>query len=421
MNHPNNHHPVPVTAGPHRVLHGLALGLLAITALPACHEDEKKAAAAEEAQPKIENDKVILSANAPQQSSLAVEPAKALGNSIIRVTGRLTWNDDTTVRIYPSVAGRVEKIEAQIGQPVALNDRLAMLWSADFGQVQADANRAATELLLAERTLKRQRDLLIHGAAAQKDVEAAENDYVNKVAESERTQAQLRRYGVEQGSVDGLFPLKTPLAGILVEKAINPGQEVRPDMMLAGDAKVVKALFVVSDPKRLWVQLDVSETDIKNVHAGQKLEVQSRAYPDKVFHGKIEVIGSSLDPQTRAAQVRGFVDNSEGLLKAEMYVNVDITFENGTPPALAPASMRSGASKANLTAQAEIPVNAVFSKDDLHFVFVEKSTGEYQRQAVELGLESHGRVAVINGVSVGQRVVTEGSLLLQAMTEGTKE
>src|ERR1700749_2183830 len=104
-----------------------------------------------------------------------------------------------------------------------------MLWSADFGQAQADASRAATDLRLAERTLNRTRDLLQHGAAATKDVEAAENDYESKVAENERTQAQLRRFGVEQGSIDGLFPLKTPLAGVLVEKTINPGQEVRPD------------------------------------------------------------------------------------------------------------------------------------------------------------------------------------------------
>ncbi len=418
-NNLHNHAGVPC-----RVLRGLALGLLTLIALPACHEGEKKEAAVEDAKPKVEGDKVILPPNAPQQSSLTVEPAKALGNTVIRVTGRLTWNDDTTVRIYPSVMGRVEKIEAQIGQVVAVNDRLAMLWSADFGQAQADANRAASDLRLAERTLKRQRELLAHGAAAQKDMEAAEGDCERKVAENERTQAQLRRYGVEQGSVDGLFPLKAPLGGILVEKTINPGQEVRPDQMLAGDAKIVKPLFVISDPQRLWVQLDVSETDINSVHAGQKLEVRSRAYSDKVFRGKVEVIGHSLDPQTRAVQVRGFVDNTDGLLKAEMYVNAEITIENEAtkPPALVPASLKqSGSPPKKLMSSAEIPTSAVFSMENSHFVFVEKSPGEYHRQPVVLGFESDGHVAVTNGLTVGQRVVTEGSLLLQAMTEGAKE
>jgi cobalt-zinc-cadmium efflux system membrane fusion protein len=399
--------------------------LLTAAALTACHEGDKKASANDDAsKPKIEGDRVVLPPNAPQQASLEVEAAKPLGDAVIRVTGRLTWNDDTTVRIYPSVAGRVEKIEAQIGQNVSVNDRLAMLWSADFGQAQADASRAATDLRLAERTLNRTRDLLQHGAAAVKDVEAAENDHESKEAEVERTQAQLRRYGVEQGSIDGLFPLKTPLAGVLVEKTINPGQEVRPDQMLAGDAKIVRPLFVVSDPHKLWVQLDVAETDINTVRAGQKLEVHSRAYPDKVFRGKIEVIGSSLDPQTRAVQVRGFVDNEDGLLKAEMYVNVDITIDamHLQSPALTPASLKKVDIKKGLAAaQAEIPVNAVFSKDEQRFVFIEKSAGEYQRQQVELGLESHGRVAVVTGVTVGQRVVTEGSLLLQAMTEGGNE
>jgi cobalt-zinc-cadmium efflux system membrane fusion protein len=276
-----------------------------------------------------------------------------------------------------------------------------------------------------ERTLNRTRDLFEHGAAAQKDVEAAQDDFDNKKAELQRATARLKLYGVGlEPTVDGMFPLKSPLSGMVVEKKINPGQEVRPDQILANDPNVIKPLFVISDPKRLWVLLDVTELDIAGLKPGQTLQVHTRAYPDKTFEGKLEVIGDSLDPLTRTVNVRGTVDNESGLLKAEMYVGVDVdcaaeeTAADGAPGG---AAKRSDPASTHAGPPVEIPVKAVFTKDNEHFVFVEKSAGQYERQLVELGSEHAGRVSVTKGLAPGARVVIEGSLQLEAMTEGGKD
>ncbi|HEY3900576.1 MAG TPA: efflux RND transporter periplasmic adaptor subunit [Chthoniobacter sp.] len=406
------------------VLSSLACGLLA-----ACHSDPQSENSSDGG-PKIDGDKVTFAADAPQKASFTCEAAKPIERSVIHLTGRLVWDDRTTVKVFCSVAGRVEKIPVNLKDNVAVGDTLALMNSPDFGQAQADASKADADLKLSERTLTRTKDLFEHGAAAQKDVEAAEDDFENKKAELQRSLARLKLYGVEIGaSVDGMFPLKAPLAGRIVEKNINPGQEVRPDQMLANDPNIIKPLFVISDPKRLAVQLDVTELDIAHLRPGQQLLVHSRAYPDEAFDGRLEVVGDSLDPQTRTVNVRGYVDNPDGLLKAEMYVGVDIvsTAEDNKTTAAAnePASPTANPAEATPIHPSgrpvEIPVRAVFSKGDQHFVFVEEAPGKFERKPILLGTEHDGRVCVTDGLTAGQRVVTEGSLQLQAMTEGSKD
>ena len=419
MRYPKNSTPVSRPPVRRRIV-GLVVALLAPIAMWGCHPQNKSAEDAPEL--KADHGSVTVPADAPQNSSLAVEAAKPLTKAVAHVTGRLVWNEETTVRVFCSVAGRVNQINASAGQRVAEGDTLATMASVDFGQAQADASKAEADLKLAERTYRRLGELFAHGAAAKKEVEAAEDDFENKKAERSRALARLRLYGVSTGTVDGMFPLKAPLAGVVVEKNINPGQEVRPDQMLANDAKLVLPLFVISTPSRLSVILDVTELDISALKPGQQIQVRSRAFPDRVFEGKLEFIGDSLDPLTRTVKARGFVDNSEGLLKAEMYVGVDVLLsaKDGEKPEriIVSADPERMGHPREKSAPVEIPVKAVFSKDNRHFVFVEKSPGKFERQAVEIGGENDGRVAITSGVAVGERVVTQGSLLLQAMTEG---
>lgn len=401
------------------------LGLTCLIAASLLYGGCKKESAKEdEDRPKVEGDKITLPSESPQKSSLAVEVAKPVEKSIARLTGRLTWNEDATVRVFAPVAGRVEKIAAQPGSRISEGETLATLYSPDFAQAQADASRAVSGLKLTERTLARLRELLAHGAAPRKDVESAEDDLEAKRSENERAQARIKQYGTSLGSVDGRFPLKAPLSGIIVDKSINPGQEVRADQMLASDAKLLAPLFVISDPSRLSVTLDATELDIAGLRPGQKIQIQSRAYPDRTFEGKLDYIGQSLDPLTRTVKARGHVENPDSLLKAEMYVSVDVATdgEESLPPASAitlnaDLPVRSRPSSTPI----EIPAKAVFFKDNRHFVFVENSPDRYQRQSVEVGAEHLGRVRITSGVIAGQRVVTEGSLLLQAMTEGSKD
>src|SRR5262249_47635317 len=150
---------------------------------------------------------------------------------------------------------------------------------------------------------------------------------------------------------NSIYTLRSPLEGILVDKNINPGQELRADLMLANAPSLFSPQFIVSDPSTLWLQVDVAETDLGMLQPGLELKVYSRAFPDRVFEGHIEKIGDTMDPATRTIKVRAVVKNPDKLLKAEMYVQVDI--ENKLAPTTA-----SGV---------EVPAKAIFMKQEESF------------------------------------------------------
>ena len=109
------------------------------------------------------------------------------------------------------------------------------------------------------------------------------------------------------------------------------------------------------------------------------------------------MISDYLDATTRTVKARGSVDNSARLLKAEMYVTVDLSLD----------------SKPRL----EVSSKAIFLKGNQHYVFVEQARGQYVRRPVTLANEDHDTVHIVEGLAAGQRVVTDGCLLLEALMQ----
>jgi len=349
---------------------------------------------------KVEGETVIFATNAMQVGYLTLETAQERKAAAVGLYGRLAWDDDLTVRIYSPVAGRVISAPVEVNALVAKNDPLATLDSPDFGQALATARTAVGNFMAADKTLTREKELLSHGAAAQKDVEAAEAAYVAATAERDRAQATLANLGGSVASTNEIYALRAPLAGVVVEKNISPGQEIRSDLMLANAQQFINPLFVVTDPTRLWLFLDVTELDLTRLTPGSEIFIHTAAYPDKIFHGRLEMIGRELDPTTRTVKARCVVDNCANLLRAEMYVNVDVA-------ASGPAGV-------------DVPTKALFLKGEEHYVFVQTGPAQFTRRKVKLGLEGDSRTVVTAGLAPGERVVGEGCLLLETILEGAK-
>ena len=409
---------------------GLAAAIFALPvalALSGCGRSEVASTPAMP-QPPVSGDDVVFVTNSPQLDSITIETAQPRTVAIKHVTGRLYWDDATTVRIFTPVLGRVTKVLADIGDAIAVNTPLAELDSPDYAQALASARTAVGNLMAADKALQRTKELLAHGAYAQKDLESAEAAYIGALAERDRAKAVLLNYGggdqiyseLERAlaadrseataqhyagtndtlnSLNSRYVIRSPLAGVLVDKNINPGQETRPDFQLASFQPMVTPLFVVSDPTKLWLQVDVAETDLPSLEPGQPLRVSSAAYPDKIFSGTVDKISDTLDPSTRTLKVRGVVANPDNLLKAEMYVTVDVV---QAADKLADAGV-------------EIPAPAVFMIDDQYYLFVETGPGHFHRQPVKVGTEADGKIPVFAGISAGQKIVTGGALLLQSI------
>ena len=350
--------------------------------------------------PKVDGLRLTLPDGNPQIASLSSSPVSPSAPDSVQLNGRVVWNEDVTVRVFSPFAGRVVRVPADIGQVVTIGEVLAEIASPDLGQAQADASRAATDLSLAERTLARTRELSEHGVVAQKEVFSAEADVSRARAEEQRARARLALYGVDSTAGHQAFPLRAPLGGVVVERNITPGQEVRPDQMLANAPQLFAPLFVVTDPSHLWVQLDLPERDLSNVRAGVPIEIRADAWPAEVFRGRVTRISSAVDPTTRTLKVRCTVDNRGARLRGEMLVRVNV-------PALA---------RERLT----VPTAAVLLQGEKHVVFIEESRGHYRRAEVAVGPESGGAVPVLTGLKSGDRVVTSGSILLEHLFQQTR-
>jgi cobalt-zinc-cadmium efflux system membrane fusion protein len=345
--------------------------------------------------PVVSENRIVFTQDSPQLAAFAIEKASLRETESLRLNGRIVWDEERTVRIYAPFAGRVDRIFAQPGEKIAQGQVLATLSSPDFGQAQAEARKAASDFALARQNLERVKDLHEHGVLARKELNGAEADHARAEADVARTSARLRMYGGQGDSIDQRFPLKSPIAGLLVERNINPGQELRPDQMSGSSAQ-----FVVTDPLHLWVQLDVPERDLGGIRAGQTMTISAPAYPGETFAGTVTNVSDFIDPTTRMVRVRGKVDNAARKLKGEMFINAEIAMPG--------------------KAEVQVSSKAVFSRGGASYVFVQDGAGSFTRRAVTTGREQGGMVVVVSGLKLDERVVVQGALLLQQVLQDVR-
>jgi len=366
--------------------------LLLVLIIPACGDPAVKA---RPQPPVVSENRVLFTQDSPQLAAFAVEKAGVRDNEVVRLNGRIVWDEERTVRIYAPFAGRVDRILVQPGEKIARGQVLATLSSPDFGQAQAEARKAAGDFALAAQNIARVKDLHEHGVLARKELNGAEADYSRAQSELTRTRERLRMYGAQADTIDQRFPLRSPISGLLVERNINPGQELRPDQMSGSGAQ-----FVVTDPLHLWVQLDVPERDLGGIRAGEAIAISAPAWTGEIFSGTVLNVADFIDPATRMVRVRGKVENAARKLKGDMFVNAEIVIP--------------------VKAAVQVSAKAVYSRGGESFVFVQDGQGSYTRRAVTTGREIGGFVVISSGLAAGEMVVVQGALLLQQVLQDVR-
>ncbi len=360
------------------------LALLAV--IVGCNEPSQKAAAP---QPRVEGQMVIFPAGSPQVASLLSEKIEPRREAVLRFNGRLVWDEDRTVRVFSPFAGRVQSIAVRLGDAVRTGQMLAVIGAPELGMAQSDARKAEQDDVLAQKNLARVTELLEAGVAPAKDQQAAQSEAARAAAERARTQARLKLYGSVSGAVDQRFALTAPISGVVVERNLNPGQELRPD------SQSDKGLFVISDPLRLWFVLDVAESEVGSVLAGSEVRIGATMLGEETLKGKIIHVADFVDPQTRTVKVRGMLDNTGRGVKAEMFVTAEL--------------------KVPSAGGFIVPAKAVYLRGEVNYVFVDAGEGRYLRKPVRLGPTSNGHQVVIEGLTATDKVVVDGSLMLQRL------
>jgi len=370
-----------------RFLPSLALPALALSVLALSACNEAPTSKPEAPAPIVQGKQLRFSAGHPQLALLTLTAAAPAQSIAIDLPAKLVWNEERTQRIYPAFAGRVMAIKADVGQSVQPGTLLAQLASPEFGQAQSETAKAEIDTRLTQKALQRQRELFEAGIVARKDLEQTEAEAARAQADLERAQARTNLYGSTHGAMQQLA-LSATIGGVVVERNLNPGQEVRPDQSGPG----VPALFVVTDPSSLWLQIDARESEIGTVRPGASFELTLSALPGQRFTGRVITASDFIDPLTRTIKIRAVVANPQRLLKAEMLATAHFerSFKGGVV----------------------VPAQSVLLSGTRHSVFVQNRPGEFEPRTVELAFEGSREVVIASGLQAGELVVSENALLL---------
>jgi RND family efflux transporter MFP subunit len=391
----------------------------------------------------------------------------------VAATGVVQPNAYNETPVISLVGGIVRRVEAQLGENVSRSQTVAVIFSdelsaaqsrylalqtetqtarqnyerasrlarlnpvsrAELDEAQARLKTKEAELDEAQRRYNRTVKLVEIGASSREELEQDRTKLKTAEAELEQSRKQFRRasevaeinpvsrgefeqaavklrtaeselasarqrlllLGLSEQRVRALrspaqitseVALPAPVSGTITSRSVNQNEIVEAN----------KELMKITNLSTVWIIAQVYEKDLGKMRAGSGASVTTDAYPGKLFRGQVTYVDPNINQETRTAQVRVELENPGQIFKIGMYVNVSFgalgTGEMTAPVVPSAAVQNMGNQK------------IVFLATDKPNVFVMKP--------VRLGSETNGQYVVLEGLSVGERVVTEGSFLLRA-------
>ncbi|QHV94050.1 efflux RND transporter periplasmic adaptor subunit [Spirosoma endbachense] len=299
----------------------------------------------------------------------------------LNLTGKITFNQDQVVKVFPLVGGHIETIKADLGDFVKKGQTLAVIRSGDLADLEQQGISARGQLSVAQKNLQVTEDMAQAGLSSQRELVASKEQLLAAKGEVNRVSERRRILG-GNGSV---YVVKAPMSGFIVEKTASPGMELRSDDP--------ENLFTISNLDRVWVMANVYESDLANVHEGDPTTITTLSYPDKVFHGRIDKIFNVLDPDSKTLKVRVTLDNADYRLKPEMFANVSVTYPGRDKRVTVPAGA------------------VVFDKNRNFVVAVNKENQPIVRE-VNIYKTVGQKTFLASGLTPGDRVVTTNQLLI---------
>jgi cobalt-zinc-cadmium efflux system membrane fusion protein len=304
----------------------------------------------------------------------------------IEAPGTVDFDNNQATSVVSPFTGPVTRIFVAQGQHVAKGQPLAMVASADVANAVASYRKAAVASANARRIAAADRDLAAHNGISEREAAQAQTDAASAEADRVAAAQALATLGAGPGSgLNGI--IRAPVSGVIADKTVTPGQ-----LLQAGSSTA----FTVANLSQVWVLAQVVPDDLSKVGAGDAATIDP-GNGTGPFHGTVQNIGSTVDPNTRAIVARVVAPNPGGLLKKQMYVDV---------------SIESGRVSTGLL----VPVSAILHDDEnLPFIYVALPDGSFARRHVTLGYRDDRNYDVTSGLASGDRIVSNGALFLQFM------
>jgi cobalt-zinc-cadmium efflux system membrane fusion protein len=315
----------------------------------------------------------------------------------VKAPGTVDFDNDQATAVVSPFTGPVTRTFVALGQHVAKGQPLALVQSGDYATAIAAYRKAVVTAANARRLANLDRDLAAHNGISQREAAQAQTDAANAEADCQAALQTLISLGVDRRTIaramagsamTGLGAvIRAPVSGVIVERQITPGQ-----LLQAGTTPT----FTVANLSRVWILAQISPTDLSQIGLGDAAQIDPRNGTGP-FHGTVQNISASVDPNTRAVVARIVASNPADLLKKQMYVDV---------------SIESGRVSTGLL----VPVSAVLRDDEnLPFVYIALPDGSFARRHVTLGYRDSQHYDVTSGLESGDRIVANGAIFLQFM------
>jgi cobalt-zinc-cadmium efflux system membrane fusion protein len=300
----------------------------------------------------------------------------------IKLIGKVTFNGEKVVKIFPLVSGLVINVNVELGDMVTRGQTLAVMKSSEIGNIENDLTTAQSNLAVAKSNLSATEGMYKGGIASEKEYIASQKEVIKAESELKRVNNIIGIYGAAS---DTFYVVKSPVSGYIVEKFITANMQLRADNSTN--------LFTISDLKNIWILANVYESDIASIKEGQGVSITTISYPDKIFKGNIDKIYNVLDPDNKTMKVRIQLDNKENLLKPEMFANVIVH-------------------QINDSTMLSVPAKSIVFDRNKYWVIVYKDRNNVEIRQVDLVMPVSSNSYIRSGLKSGEKVITKNQLLI---------
>jgi Cu(I)/Ag(I) efflux system membrane fusion protein len=291
-----------------------------------------------------------------------------------RVVGHVTYDESSLADVNLKVRGWITKLYvSQTGQKVTKGQTLLSLYSPELYNAEQDfilATQAVATSSLAPASGPGRIETMARAARQRLHLLGLEDAQIDVLA--------------RQGAPSESVPIVAPASGFVIEKNVVEGASVDAGMRL----------YRIAALTRVWIEAQVYEGDLADVHAGQSASVTLDYVPGRTYDAKVAYVYPYLDPQTRTAQVRLELANKDLDLRPGMYASVTLG--------------------ADLGPRVQVPSAAVVYTGPRRLVFVDLGQGRFRPEEVSVGAAANGMYEVLSGLQPGDQVATSGVFLIAA-------
>ena len=299
----------------------------------------------------------------------------------LKLTGKVDYDLDRIIRYISLVDGTVVSTHFHLGDRVESGQTMAVIRSAELSEMEAERKSLEAEIKTLTRELESVQSMHKDNLASQKDLLEAQSRLKQAEASLEKVGINLSLHG-SSGS-DGMFVIKSPIGGFVVSKDVAAGMPV---------AAASDPLFVVADISQVWIVANVYAGNLEFVKEGIPVEIRTRAYPDRIFHGKIDVMSQVFDSDEHVLKARIIMPNADLRLKPKMAV--DLTLRDSSELKMA-----------------VVPSKALIFDDNRYFVVRQADHG-FAVAEVKLHSQTDGTSYIEAGLDADDRVVVKGNLMM---------